>query len=1114
MLKVPPKRVDISSTDSLHGHDRRAEVTTTERAPAYHDGSGDRNVDSSYKRLAEVFHQVLSEQSLGVLLDTIADTISELVPYDTLTIYEANETEGTLTPVLARDQWAEEIMNSMSHFGQGLTGYAAAHREPLLINQAQLDPRTQVIAGTNNDPESLLVIPLIARDSVKGCLNIYRIGEEAVFTEDEFELAKRFGDAAALALDNAETKATLEHQAQTDSLTGLHNHRFFQERLRSELGRTNRGHDSTALLMLDIDNFKKVNDVYGHAVGDLVLQGLGTLLKSTIRVSDVVCRIGGEEFAVIMPSCDSADATGFATRLRERLSELDFDPAGRMTVSVGIAQGPEHAMNPTELVACAEAAMMTAKARGKDLVVLFDDAQTERPEDVGERRDLRSLAHMKMLQSLGGKLNRLNDVREIGLTITNELRSLIDYHSCRVYLVEGQCLVPIAVRGEFPYETEVPEVPCPKIGEGMAGRVAETGHSLLIADATKCDFSVRIPGTDEVDESVMGVALAYGRRVIGVVILSKLGLDQFDQDDLRVLEVLAGQASVAVENARLYEAQRREAENAHALLEFADVLSRASSLPGIANAAVRLVPELLHATQVSLWLQQEPFGEISCTAHHGYAGRSDARKLTMGRLDSKTAADFIGEHRMPFVVRPDKDDPYPYRLATLAHHASRAIAPLELPEGLIGWLVVVESAGMNDYFSEELLRFLGSLAYQTSAALQKALLYQAQKESADVSNALLDFSGGLVAAVGLDQILEQTVELAGRILGSPRTSLWMRDAETGEMAVKAASGHKVTERDRLRRIRIPQRFDLDISTRNEPFVVGREQAALYEDLLEGSRNLSFAVAPIHLEEGRDAALVAAAPAYGDYEFSERKMRLLAGIANQAKLAIDSAMSSDNLEGNFVSTLEALTNTLEAKDLSTEAPTDSITDMAVAVGKEIGLDDVALNRLELGALFHDIGKIGIRAEILMKSGPLTDDEREAMETHPALGEQILAPIERLRDVRSIVRHCHERWDGDGYPDQVRGEEIPIEARIVFVCDAFHAMITDRVYRQRLPVAEALRRLKAGAGSQFDPAIVETFLRYMENQPEGTDFPTKEHVPPPGTQPTWHQRERLSIASSSK
>jgi diguanylate cyclase (GGDEF)-like protein len=1113
--RTPLVRLKVASRGSIplrgksqHGHDRRAEVTTTESGSAHKKVPGGQNVDS-YKRLAEVFHQVLSEQSLGVLLDTIADTISELVPYDTLTIYEANETEGTLRPVLARDQWSEQIMNSMSRFGEGLTGYAAAHREPLLVNQAQLDPRTEVIPGTANDPESLLVIPLIARNSVKGCLNIYRVGEAAVFTKGEFELAKRFGDAAALALDNAETKAILELQAQTDSLTGLYNHRFFQERLRAELGRANRGHDSTALLMFDIDNFKKVNDVYGHAVGDQVLQGVGSLLRSTIRVSDVVCRIGGEEFAVIMPSCDAGDATGFATRLREKLTELDFDPVGRMTVSVGIAQAPEHAMNPTELVACSEAAMMTAKARGKDLVVLFEDAQTERPEDASEHRDLRSLAHMKMLQSLGSKLNRLNDIREIALTITNELRSLIDYHSCRVYIVEGQRLIPIAVRGDSPKAGDTPKTPSTKVGEGMVGRVAETGHSLLIPNAIECDFSIKIPGTEEIDESMMGVPLAYGSRVIGVVMLSKLGLDQFDQDDIRVLEVLAGQASVAVENARLYEAQRRETEKAKELLQFADAMTGTSSPYGIAETAVRLIANLLDAPQVSLWLQKEPLGGISCAAYHGYGGRGEARKLMASQVPLKIATSFIGQHRAPFVFHPSIDDRS--TLALLAEGSTPAIAPLQPSEGLLGWIAVVEPPGEEDYFTEESLRFLDGLSHQTSVALQKARLYQGQKASAEVSNALLDFSGGLVAAVGLEQVLEQTVRLAGRILGSPRTSLWMRDAESGNMMARAAWGHQTTERTQLEGIAIPRQLDSDIASSKKPFVIGRKQAAQYGDLLESSTNLSFAVAPIQLEGGDNAALVAGAPAYGDYEFSERKMRLLAGIANQAKLAMDSAMSSDNLERNFVSTLEALTNTLEAKELSTLAPVQSITDMAIAVGNEIGLDDPALTRLELGALFHDIGKIGIRADILMKAGRLTDEERETMETHPELGERILAPIERLRDVRHVVRHCHERWDGGGYPDQLAAEEIPIEARIVFVCDAFHAMVTDRVYRKRFPLSEALRRLEAGAGSQFDPAIIEVFLRLMGSPPTPNGLASQK--PGSAETATFDSRRAPSIQPSS-
>ena len=116
-------------------------------------------------------------------------------------------------------------------------------------------------------------------------------------------------------------------------------------------------------------------------------------------------------------------------------------------------------------------------------------------------------------------------------------------------------------------------------------------------------------------------------------------------------------------------------------------------------------------------------------------------------------------------------------------------------------------------------------------------------------------------------------------------------------------------------------------------------------------------------------------------------------------------------------------------------------------------------------------------MLLKPGPLTDEERALIETHPELGEKILAPIEQLADVCSVVRACHERWDGRGYPDRKTGEEIPLEARIIFACDAFHAMTTDRPYRRRLPTEEALRRLEEAKGSQFDPVVVDVCLRVL-------------------------------------
>ncbi len=209
--------------------------------------------------------------------------------------------------------------------------------------------------------------------------------------------------------------------------------------------------------------------------------------------------------------------------------------------------------------------------------------------------------------------------------------------------------------------------------------------------------------------------------------------------------------------------------------------------------------------------------------------------------------------------------------------------------------------------------------------------------------------------------------------------------------------------------------------------------------------------------------------------------LLEGIANQARLAITNAGSFETLERTFLSTVEALANALEAKDEYTSSHARWICDMALKVGEELGLEGAQLKRVELGALFHDIGKIGIPAAILMKPGPLDDEEREIIERHPELGERILAPIDQLADVRPIVRACHERFDGKGYPDGLRGDEIPLEARIIFACDAFHAMTSNRPYRKALPGDEAFRRLAEAAGSQFDPQIVEVCLRVLEAPP---------------------------------
>jgi len=508
----------------------------------------------SYQLLADVFHDVLSEQSLDGLLDRIANALTPLIPYDDMHIYEVDMAKREMIPRLARSRWAAEILAERFPFGEGITGWAVEHREPVLANQAHLDPRVRFVAGTPIEPEALIVVPLVARGNLKGTLNIYREGEDVFFTEEEFKLATRFGDAAALALDNAHIRAGLEHQAQTDPLTGLYNHRAFHERLRNQLLRASSAHDTVALVMLDLDDFKRVNDIHGHALGDEVLAEVADVLRSGIRDGDAVFRIGGEEFAIIAPSVDLATAEGMARRLAGAVAATEFEAVGSITVSVGVAIGPDHAANPRELVACSEAAMMTAKSRGKHEIVVFDESTAERPdESLTRREDVRSIAHLKMLQSASGKLGRLNDTREIGDTVADELRQLIDYHNCRVFTLEDDYLTLVTFRGELTGAPGTgPQLLVREIGEGITGHVAATGEPLLTGDAANCEYGVLIPGTDSIEESLLAVPLKYGSRVVGVIVISKLGLDQFDADDLRLLEVLAAHAAVAVVNAQIF----------------------------------------------------------------------------------------------------------------------------------------------------------------------------------------------------------------------------------------------------------------------------------------------------------------------------------------------------------------------------------------------------------------------------------------------------------------------------------------------------------------------------------------------------------------------------------
>lgn len=202
--------------------------------------------------------------------------------------------------------------------------------------------------------------------------------------------------------------------------------------------------------------------------------------------------------------------------------------------------------------------------------------------------------------------------------------------------------------------------------------------------------------------------------------------------------------------------------------------------------------------------------------------------------------------------------------------------------------------------------------------------------------------------------------------------------------------------------------------------------------------------------------------------SVSQMRIIKDINDRLDVAYT------DLKDAYRGTVEALRLAVDAKDSYTKNHSDRVSYYSVLIGQKLGLSHEEIETLRDGALFHDVGKIGIPDAILQKTGKLTDDEYDDIKNHPSIGAKILAPAKIFSNIIDIVKHHHERFDGKGYPSSLKGEAIPLLARIVCVADSFDAMTSDRSYRSRLTFFNALDELENGKGTQFDPRIVDAFI----------------------------------------
>ena len=483
----------------------------------------------SQRRLMAVNERLLSTLDPSGVLEMIADSLKTVVAYDSLTIYRIDKERGVRRPMIARDRFAELILGYDAPLGTGLTGWAVDHREPVLANDAHLDSRSVQIPGTPFEPESMVIVPLMAEGEVLGTLNIGRMGgDESHYSQNEFELTKLFAAQAAIALRNAEAHDEVKVQAERDALTGLRNHGAFQRELEGYLeGGATR---PVTVLMMDLDRFKGYNDRNGHPAGDELLVAVSRAIESCIRQGDRAYRYGGDEFAVILPDCPRQPAEEVARRIRAAVEAIPDDSGGpHVTISVGIACHPDDATAKDALVETADQALFVAKgapfrSSRDQFVAALDETATG------------------LLDGSGPE--------ELLDTILNRAARLLGVRSGYVYLGEpGEPFITVAAgigdtAGDIGFRSPVTQ--------GVGGKVFTTGKPVVVDDYDT--FEGALPEYRGRVGAVVGVPLHVAGRVVGALGLSSGSVDRpFRPSEVEALTKFAQLASIALENARLQE---------------------------------------------------------------------------------------------------------------------------------------------------------------------------------------------------------------------------------------------------------------------------------------------------------------------------------------------------------------------------------------------------------------------------------------------------------------------------------------------------------------------------------------------------------------------------------
>lgn len=404
--------------------------------------------------------------------------------------------------------------------------------------------------------------------------------------------------------------------------------------------------------------------------------------------------------------------------------------------------------------------------------------------------------------------------------------------------------------------------------------------------------------------------------------------------------------------------------------------------------------------------------------------------------------------------------------------------PLKIRNNVAGALMVAE--GRAEAFVESHRQFLSLIVNQAAAVIDNARLYTELKSLSEVRERnlqIINQVGQLASSMtDMRNLMDLIVDFAIRVTNAEAGSLILYDRESNDLYFEAAAGPN-TKGLKGQRLEMGQGIAGYAAETMEPLIIKDaqhdERFNKSFDQKTGFVTKSILCIPLKTK-GEPLGVLEVINKLDDTYFSDADLDLLLTLGAQISAAIDNANMYESMKSLFLSTVQSLSSAIDAKNKYTNDHSRRVTIYSLAISQELGCTVEVCNNIRLSGLLHDIGKIGVAESILDKTSRLTDDEFKEIKRHPLIGAKIMEPIKPLQMIIPGMRYHHERYDGRGYPDGLKGKEIPLAGRIIAVADTFDAMTSDRSYRKGLSPEIALEEIRNCSGTQFDPVIVEAFL----------------------------------------